>query len=161
MERKFSLTLCQSRWLVVQDRLTNDNNNEKLILVEDGEYEVSKRLWSFAHFARFIRPGARRIGIANTDTNINKNDNDNNEENELHTSAYLNTDNSYVVVLLNAGYEARRVSVDFGRKCKGVRKVRAWLTDGDNDVSEVEVNWRRGVADVQVTGRGLVTLRTE
>lgn len=146
----------------MQDRATNDNNNEKLILVEDGEYEVSKRLWSFAHFARFIRPGARRIGISNIiNEDHNKNHNNDNEEDELLTSAYINTDNSYVVVLLNAGFEARRVSVDFGRKCKGVRKVRAWLTDGENDVREVEVNWRRGVADVRVSGRGLVTLRTE
>lgn len=146
----------------MQDRATNDNNNEKLILVENGDYEVSKRLWSFAHFARFIRPGARRIGVDSSVSEKTHNSNHNdNEENELHTSAYINTDNSYVVVLLNAGFEARRVSVDFGRKCKGVRKVRAWLTDGENDVREVEVNWRRGVADVRVSGRGLVTLRTE
>lgn len=88
------------------------------------------------------------------------NDNDS-EEAQLHTSAYHNSDGSYVVVVLNAGFEARKVSVDFGRKCKGVQGVRAWLTDGENDVSEVGVDWRRGVADVRVTGRGLVTLRTE
>lgn len=134
------------RWLVVQDEATNDNNNEKLILVEDGSYEISKRLWSFAHFSRFIRPGATRIELGSKGP-------------ELHSSAYQNEDGSYVVVILNPGYEEQKVSVDFGKKCEGVKKVRAYLTDAENDVSEVEVSWRRGVASAQLTGRGLLTFK--
>jgi len=127
----------------MQDRETNGNNNEKLIKVEDGEYEVAKRTWSFAHFSRFIRPDAYRVGVS---------------DNELHSSAYLNEDGSYVVVVLNPTYKERSVSVDFG-KCSGVKEVKAYLTDQDNDVEEIKVSWRRGVATADLTSRGLLTFK--
>ena len=79
---------------------TNNNNNEKLILIQDGDYEVSKRLWSFAHCSRFIRPDAYRVGV---------------NDNDLHSSAYLNEDGSYVAVVLNPTYKEHSVSVDFGK----------------------------------------------
>lgn len=50
-------------WEGVQDRATNNNNNEKLILVDGQSYTVSKRLWAFAQF-RIVRPGAVRVGAA-------------------------------------------------------------------------------------------------
>lgn len=133
-----------NRWLVVQDEATNGDNNEKLIKVENGEYEVSKRTWSFAHFSRFIRPDAYRIGVSH---------------NDLHSSAYVNEDGSYAVVILNPTYEGRKVSVDFG-KCSGVKRVKAYLTDQDNDIKEVKISWRRGVATAHLTSRGLLTFKT-
>ena len=57
---------------------------------------------------------------------------------------------SYVVVVLNSTYKEHSVSVDLG-KCSGVKKVKAYLTVQDNDVEEVEVSWRRGIATAQVT----------
>jgi hypothetical protein len=42
-------------WEGVQDRATNNNNNEKLILIDGQEYDVSKRHWAFAQF-RVVRP---------------------------------------------------------------------------------------------------------
>jgi len=94
-----------------------------------------------AHYSRFIRPNAYRINVS---------------DNELHSSAYLNEDGSYVVVVLNPTYEEHSVSVDLG-KCLGVKKVKAYLTDQENDVEEVEVSWRGGVATAKVTSRGLLT----
>jgi hypothetical protein len=132
-----------TRWLIVQDRATNNDNNEKLIKVQDGQYEISKRTWSFAHFSRFIRPDAYRISVS---------------DNGLHSSAYLNEDGSYVVVVLNPTYKEHSVSVDLG-KCSGVKKVKAYLTDQYNDIEEVEVSWRRGVATARVTSRGLLTFK--
>jgi hypothetical protein len=132
------------RWLVVQDRDTNGNKNEKLIKVQDGAYEVSKRTWSFAHFSRYIRPDAYRLGVSDND--------------DLYSSAYVNEDGSYVVVVLNPTYEARKVSVDLG-KCSGVKKVRAYLTDEERDMEEVAVSWRRGVATAELSSRGLLTFR--
>jgi hypothetical protein len=132
-----------TRWLIVQDRATNNNNNEKLILVQDGEYEISKRTWSFAHYSRFIRPDAHRIGVS---------------DNALHSSAYLNEDGSYVVVVLNPTYKELSVSVDLG-KCLGVKEVKAYLTDQENDIEEVKVGWRRGIATAHVTSRGLLTFK--
>lgn len=133
-------------WLGVQDEATNNNNNEKLILVEGGEYELSKRVWSFAHYARYIRPGARRVGADSIDEDV-------------LSSAYFNEDRSWVVVVLNPLQEGRMLEVALGA-CE-VDDVKAFLTDEDNDMREVEVVWDQesGVASVEVTPRGLVTLR--
>lgn len=46
-------------WEAVQDRATNNNNNEKLILVDGQNYEVAKRLYAFAQY-RIVRPGVRK-----------------------------------------------------------------------------------------------------
>jgi hypothetical protein len=70
----------------------------------------------------------------------------------------LNQDGSYVVVVLNPTYEEHTVSVDLG-KCLGVKKVKTYLADQENDVEEVEVSWRRGVATAKVTSRGLLTFK--
>ncbi|KAF1941975.1 glycoside hydrolase [Clathrospora elynae] len=47
------------------DRATNNNNNEKLILIEGQTYQVSKQLWAFAQF-RIVRPGAVRVDASTT-----------------------------------------------------------------------------------------------
>jgi hypothetical protein len=90
---------------------------------------------------------AYRIGVGDSENN-----------NDLHSSAYLNEDGSYVVVVLNPTYEKHSVSVNFG-KCSGVKKVKAYLTDQDHDVEEVKVSWRRGVATAHITSRGLLTFK--
>lgn len=104
---------------------------------------MAKRTWSFAQYSRYIRPDAYRIGVS---------------DNELLSSAYVNADGSYVVVILNPNYEARKVAVDLG-KCSGVKKVKAYLTDQDNDMKEIEVSFRRGIATAHLTSRGLLTLK--
>jgi len=50
-------------WEDVQDRATNNNNNEKLILIYDQDYQVSKRHWAFAQL-RIIQLGAMRVGAS-------------------------------------------------------------------------------------------------
>lgn len=136
-------------WLALQDRATNDNNNEKLILVEGGQYELSKRVWAFAHYARYIRPGARRVGL-----DIIGGD-------DVLGSAYVNEDKgSVVVVVLNPLREGRVLEVAL-EDCEVAEGVRAWVTDQDNDMAEVDVDWdpEAGVASVEVPPRGLVTLK--
>ncbi|KAK1761228.1 glycoside hydrolase superfamily [Echria macrotheca] len=133
-------------WVATQDRETNRNNNEKLILVDQGEYYVSKRFWAFAQYSRPIRPGAVRVGVSVADA-------------QLKTTAFVNADGSVVVVILNSGAAAESVTV------AGVRAAaaRAWVTDGNNDmasaVSAVEVDPVDGsVVVASVPGRGLVSL---
>lgn len=98
-----------------------------------------------AHYSRYIWPDAYRIGVS---------------DNELLSSAYVNADGSYVVVVLNPNYEARKIAIDLG-KCSGVKKVKAYSTDQENNMEEVEVSFRRGVATAHLTSRGLLTLKTE
>ncbi|CAI4213904.1 unnamed protein product [Parascedosporium putredinis] len=47
-------------WIGAQDRPSNTNS--KLIRVNNGKVEPSKRLWAFANWSRFVRPGAVRVG---------------------------------------------------------------------------------------------------
>ncbi|CRK47305.1 hypothetical protein BN1723_020245, partial [Verticillium longisporum] len=107
-----------------QDEATNNNNNEKLILVEDGEYEVAKRTWSFAQYSRHVRPDAQRVAT---------------EGGDLKTTAYQNADGSVVAVILNPHYHAGTVSLRvISCKFREFEKVTAWLTDEDHDMEEVE-----------------------
>ena len=71
-------------WEGVQDRATNNNNNEKLILVDGQNYTVAKRLWAFAQW-RVVRPGAVRIGTSGG--------------NGVKTAGFANKDGSYAIVV--------------------------------------------------------------
>jgi hypothetical protein len=80
-------------WEGVQDRATNNNNNEKLILVDGQSYTVSKRLWAFAQF-RVVRPGAVRVGAAGGSN--------------LKSAGFVNKDGSVAVVV-----SRRHLHLDF------------------------------------------------
>ncbi|CRK11085.1 hypothetical protein BN1708_010028 [Verticillium longisporum] len=135
-------------WLAVQDEATNNNNNEKLILVEDGEYEVAKRTWSFAQYSRHVRPDAQRVATKGGD---------------LKTTAYQNADGSVVAVILNPHYHAETVSLRVvSCKIREFEKVTAWLTDEDHDMEEVEVDVDdEGKLTVQLSARGLITVKAD
>jgi glucuronoarabinoxylan endo-1,4-beta-xylanase len=63
------------------------------IASEGDGYRVSKRLWAFAGYSRFIRPGAARVPATLADPNVK-------------VTAFRNADGSMVVELLNAGTAA-------------------------------------------------------
>lgn len=134
-------------WLAVQDEATNDNNNEKLVLVEDGAYYVAKRTWAFAQYARHVRPGAYRVQTTGA--------------RELQTTAYENEDGSVVTVVLNPDYEAVAVRLTLvSCRLKKVNKVRAWLSDEDHDMEEVDaVLDDDGTVSVELSARGLLTVK--
>ncbi|KAK0652117.1 putative cellulose hydrolase [Cercophora newfieldiana] len=133
-------------WLATQDKETNNNNNEKLILVDQGEYYVSKRFWAFAQYSRTIRPGAVRVGVATGGAG-------------LKATAFVNADGSTVVNVINTGAEAVALSVAVtGVKAAGVS---AWVTDNSNDMTAVAaatVGTDGSVGGINVPGRGLVSL---
>jgi len=128
-------------WLATQDRETNNNNNEKLILVDRGEFYVSKRFWAFAQYSRTIRPGAIRVGIAGGTG--------------LRSTAFVNADGSTVVNVINTGTELVAVSI------VGVKATTAsaWVTDNSNDMTAVApaVGTDGSVSGITVPGRGLVS----
>ncbi|KAF2847120.1 glycoside hydrolase family 30 protein [Plenodomus tracheiphilus IPT5] len=110
-------------WEGVQDRATNNNNNEKLILVEGQNYQVSKRLWAFAQW-RVVRPGAVRVACTTVGGS------------GMKVAAFLNADGGLAVVGINSGTGAQTVGVVVG---DGFGMVRAWVTDNSRDMSAVEV----------------------
>lgn len=68
---------------------TLGTNNEAFINISGSTFTVSKRLWAFAGYSRYVRPGAMRISATTANTN-------------LKVTAFRNTDGSYVAVALNA-----------------------------------------------------------
>jgi O-glycosyl hydrolase len=128
-------------WEGVQDRATNNNPNEKLILVDGQTYDVSKRLWAFAQF-RVVRPGAVRIGASGGSN--------------LKSGAFLNKDGSVAVVLINSGTAAQTVGVA-GTTLKNPT-VQAWVTDNTHSMSAVAVTvGSDGTASASVPGRGMMS----
>ncbi|KAF2800508.1 glycoside hydrolase family 30 protein [Melanomma pulvis-pyrius CBS 109.77] len=130
-------------WEGVQDRATNNNNNEKLILVDGQNYVVSKRLWAFAQF-RVVRPGALRIGASGGSN--------------LKSSAFVNVDGSVAVVIINSGTGTQSVSIALSGSTLTSPTVKAWYTDNTHDMTAVDVTVAAdGTATASVTGRGMIS----
>lgn len=128
-------------WEGVQDRATNNNNNEKLILVDGQTYQVSKRLWAFAQF-RVVRPGAVRVGTSGGSN--------------LKSSAFVNTDGSIAVVMINSGTGTQTVGVSGLTVANPT--VKAWYTDNTHDMTETTVTvGSDGTASASVPGRGMIS----
>ncbi|KAK3320639.1 glycoside hydrolase family 30 protein [Cercophora scortea] len=133
-------------WVATQDKATNGNKNEKLILVDGGSYVVSKRFWAFAQYSRTIRPGAVRVGVSAAGGSTS-----------LKATAFVNADGSVVVNVINTGTAAAGLAV---AGIKGASAAKAWITDGSNDmtaVSSVAVAADGTVSGVSVPGRGMVS----
>lgn len=63
--------------------------------------------YTLSHFSRYIRPGAKRIGLEQTDE-------------DLLVTAAKNPDGSLAVVLLNQGTEAKQIALSLGEKTKNI-----------------------------------------
>lgn len=127
-------------WEGVQDRATNNNNNEKLILVDGQTYQVSKRLWAFGQW-RVVRPGSQRVGASGGGSNIK-------------SAAFLNIDGSVAVVIINSAASAQTISI----APLGFPVVQAWYTDNTHDMATVEVTLGSdGTASASVPGRGMIS----
>jgi glucosylceramidase len=64
--------------------------------------------YTMAHFSRYIRPGAIRIGFENTDDS-------------LLVTAAKNPDGSIAVVILNQGIESRNFSLVLGERSRDIQ----------------------------------------
>jgi len=75
----------------------------------------SKTLWAMAHYARFLRPGSRRVELDGSDV-----------EAGLLATAWINTDGNPVVVLVNTTTEEKAVTLS-GITASG----QLYVTDSD------------------------------
>ena len=100
---------------------------------------MSKRLWAFAQF-RIVRPGATRVdasGGAN-----------------LKSGAFVNTDGSVAVVVINSATGSQNIGVALG----GYPDVKAWYTDNTHDMSTATVTvGNDGTASASVPGRAMIS----
>ncbi|MBO0831708.1 MAG: hypothetical protein J2P28_06290 [Actinobacteria bacterium] len=107
-------------------------------------YRVSKRLWAFAAYSRFIRPGAFRVTAHATDPNVD-------------ITAFRNADGSMVVELLNTG--TTDVNTTFSTDTP-VHQVRTYLTNEAHslDLMSVATTSDPHSVPAQVPARSLTTL---
>lgn len=111
--------------------------NEKMIRVDQQSpynYEVSKRLWAFANWSRFVRPGAVRVASSGGSG--------------VKSAAFKNVDGSVAVVVISTGASASSVSV----KVTGGGNVTAatgWVTDQTHNCESISVTV---AADGSVSG---------
>lgn len=95
----------------------NPNTNEKLIRVDNSTntYEPSRRLWAFANWSRYVRPGAVRVGSSGGG-------------NGVRTAAFQNEDGTIAVVAISSGGSAANVNVKISGGAKAAA-VQAFVSD--------------------------------
>lgn len=94
--------------------------NTGLVDVEADAVATSGRLWAFASYSRFVRPGAVRIGATTSGAG-------------LDVSAFRNRDGSIAVVVLNGAH--RRQAATFSLRGLRGAHVTAYLTDRSHHLS--------------------------
>ncbi|KAF1997738.1 glycoside hydrolase family 30 protein [Amniculicola lignicola CBS 123094] len=130
-------------WEGVQDRATNNNPNEKLILIDGQNFVVSKRLWAFAQF-RVVRPGAVRVAASGGSN--------------LKSAGFVNTDGSVAVVIINSAASAQTVGITTTGVTLTNPVITAWVTDNSNDMKEVVVTLQTDKsATASVPARGMIS----
>lgn len=124
-----------------------NGDNESLVQVNTttGTVTPSGRLWAFANYSRFVRPGAVRIGT------FTKNGN-------LEALAFRNVNGSVAIVVLNTATTAQTTSFSVRRTGRLGRAAVPYLTDGTHDTAAQRPIWMRdGSFTATIPARALVT----
>lgn len=116
-----------------------------LVAVLDGKTATpSGRLWAFAMWSRFVRPGAVRVGTSGTIANV-------------AIGAFKNTDGSVVVVFTNSGGSAQSAAVSFTGFTPST--AGAWLTDNSHSVASTNATLSGGTVKVSLPSYSVVTVK--
>lgn len=104
----------------------------------------SGRLWAFAMWSRFVRPGARRLTTSGSISNV-------------PYGAFKNTDNSISVVFTNNNGGAQSARLAFS--AYEAKTAQAWVTDNSRAVADLGVTLSGGQVTVQIPARSVVTVQ--
>jgi O-glycosyl hydrolase len=117
--------------------------NTGLVEVKGNTVATSGRLWAFASYSRFIRPGAVRIGTTTSATG-------------LDVTAFRNSDGSIAVIVLNSAH-SRQVATFSLRGLSGAH-VTPYLTDTSHGLSaQSPITVRNSAFTATLPPRSLVT----
>ncbi len=117
--------------------------NTGLIEVKGNTVATSGRLWAFASYSRFIRPGAVRIGTTTRRAG-------------LEVSAFRNSDGSIAVVVLNSA-RSRQVAT-FSLRGLSAAQVTPYLTDTSHGLSaQTPITVRNSAFTATLPPRSLVS----
>jgi len=105
---------------------TENGDNEGLVQLDasTGTVTPSGRLWAFANYSRFVRPGAIRIGASSADS-------------DLDVTAFRNSNGSVSIVVLNTAATAQTASFSLRGTGAGATSavVIPYLTDDTHDTA--------------------------
>jgi O-glycosyl hydrolase len=125
---------------------SENGDNEGLLQISGSTVTPSGRLWAFANYSRFVRPGAVRISASSPDSAV-----------EL--TAFKNIDGSAAIVALNTATSA--ISVPFRVRGTGIRSrtvAAPYLTDASHDTAaQPAITVTGGNFSATVPARSLVT----
>ncbi|KAI1423617.1 glycoside hydrolase family 30 protein [Xylaria sp. FL1777] len=124
------------------------NTNEKMVKVDQQapyNIEVSKRLWAFASWSRFVRPGAVRVATSGGSG--------------VKSTAFRNVDGSIAVVVISTGGAASNVSIKVtGAGTAAITQASAWVTDASHDCAQTTVSLAAdGTLGGSVAARSITT----
>jgi O-glycosyl hydrolase len=129
-------------WIGVQTGSTNS----KLVRIDGDKVTPSKRLWAFANWSWFVRPGAVRLGVSGAPSGVK-------------TSAFRNEDGLVAVQFINGGSGAAKVNVKVSGGTAASAAAKGWITDNTHDLSELDgVTIADGVASASIPGKAMVTI---
>ena len=125
---------------------SGNGDNESLIQINGSTVSPSGRLWAFANFSDFIRPGAVRIGASTSDGN-------------LTLDAFKNTNGTVAVVALNTGTSADPVTFSLtGTATPNGATVTPYLTSSSsNAAAQATTTVSGGAFSATLPARSLVT----
>ena len=128
-------------WGASTSGLTGPNTG--LVEVEGNTVVTSGRLWAFAGYSRFVRPGAVRIGTTRSATG-------------LDVTAFRNSDGSIAVIVLNSARSRQVAAFSLGG-LSGAH-VTPYLTDTSRELSaQSPITVRNSAFTAALPPRSLVT----
>ncbi len=133
-------------WWWAIDAAYNVTDNGILVQASNGTINVSKRLWTFANYGRYVRPGARRIGAISSDSN-------------LEVTSYRNPNGTLAIVVLNTSTSP--VPATFSLQDVLLLPhsvVRPYVTDANNNAAaQAPLALHHGSFSATIGPRALVT----
>ncbi|KAH7368306.1 glycoside hydrolase superfamily [Plectosphaerella cucumerina] len=134
-----------SAYLYWQGAQINQFQAASYLVATDGTTVYpSGRLWAFAQWSRFVRPGANRLSTSGSITGV-------------LWGAFKNSDGSVVAVFTNSGSGAQSARVSLSGFTAGAAS--AWVTDNTRSVAGLTVSLSGGVATVSLPARSVVTVK--
>ncbi|HEY3370081.1 MAG TPA: glycoside hydrolase [Prolixibacteraceae bacterium] len=125
----------------------------------DGTFTDSKLMWALGNFSRFIRPGAKRLGVFAYKVQGEKVTEGDTDPYGLMVSAYQNTDGTSVVVVINYNENERT----FDLQCKGLTH-QEWIPYCTNDKKGWNLNPLNPIRpgkQMVIPGRSIITYITK
>ena len=123
-----------------------NGDNEGLIQINGSTVASSGRLWAFANYSRYVRPGAVRIGATSSNSAVD-------------LTAFKNTDGSVAVVALNTAASADPITYSLsGTGTPSGATVTPYLTNASSDTAAQAASTVSGGAfTATIPARSLVT----